>query len=604
MKLALTRSTSFFLSIITFLAIYILLFDQSPSYHQNNRQFLFVANHRHHLTNVVRQLQRRGLTEHLLPQTQPELLWQQVSVLLPKQWNVIWSFNAVKFSHLPALASYHRINHIPGNEQIVIKSDLWSTHNKVMAAGKLTQPFMPRHFMLPTDINVLEKAWKENRWVAKSTNHRGVHIIKQYEDVHNLPPNTMVAQYIEPLLVDQRKWDVGIYIAITSLDPLTIFIYDATTLLRFCKIEYPKDGILDMNTPLDAYVVNKYKPPWELPSLISKYKQGGIPSEINEGESSWTILLNHLKLTHDVKKVNQMTLDIQNSIVATIQEIIPTMRSKVEALGGWSNTFFELYRWDFIVSDDLKIYLTECNMSPNLMPKKFETGSDGYMKRQLTKHVLDMVKSGGKYSDLLLDTVSKYESQTIEYVPTEMKIKTIQLCSSNKCDGCSSTRDGSNGNKDGLTYCFQCLKYCFAHAPMDIKKSMKELLYSVVGSGGFELLIDGFSGGGNEKTKKEKAAIYMFGGGDVGVVLPLYYYQRESIIETSIDAKGKETKNEKKKKMSKNGPIVSVGQKNGTHLSSIWKFGIAVTFVLSVWWCYKEIRTRRSNGVLLPVRNR
>jgi hypothetical protein len=66
-----------------------------------------------------------------------------------------------------------------------------------------------------------------------------------------------------------------------------------------------------------------------------------------------------------------MWVDIEKSVVATIKKMAVKMRSKVNQQGGFSNTFFELWRWDFIVSKDLGVFLAECNMSPNLMPKHF-----------------------------------------------------------------------------------------------------------------------------------------------------------------------------------------------------------------------------------------
>ena len=41
----------------------------------------------------------------------------------------------------------------------------------------------------------------------------------------NKHKKTMVAQYIDPLLIGKRKWDM-VYVAVTSLSPLMIYIYD------------------------------------------------------------------------------------------------------------------------------------------------------------------------------------------------------------------------------------------------------------------------------------------------------------------------------------------------------------------------------------------
>jgi len=71
-----------------------------------------------------------------------------------------------------------------------------------------------------------------------------------------------VQEYIaNPLLVDGRKFDIGVYTVLTSIDPLRVYVYDREVLIRFCeKAYYPFD-------PEDErkYVVgDTYTQPWEV----------------------------------------------------------------------------------------------------------------------------------------------------------------------------------------------------------------------------------------------------------------------------------------------------------------------------------------------------
>lgn len=46
--------------------------------------------------------------------------------------------------------------------------------------------------------------------------------------------NTFVQQYVDkPLIIDKKKFDIGIYTIITSMEPLTIYIIDHEILLRY-----------------------------------------------------------------------------------------------------------------------------------------------------------------------------------------------------------------------------------------------------------------------------------------------------------------------------------------------------------------------------------
>ena len=58
-----------------------------------------------------------------------------------------------------------------------------------------------------------------------------------------------------------RRFDIGLYVTITSMNPLRVYIYDSDALLRFCaKPYYPFNA-----TDLDTYVIgDDYTPVWEV----------------------------------------------------------------------------------------------------------------------------------------------------------------------------------------------------------------------------------------------------------------------------------------------------------------------------------------------------
>lgn len=66
-------------------------------------------------------------------------------------------------------------------------------------------------------------------------------------------------------------WDIGIYIAITSIDPLRLYYFD-DVLIRFCQYDFNGDLL---NAKKDSYVVaDDYMPPWSISSLREYYKLG------------------------------------------------------------------------------------------------------------------------------------------------------------------------------------------------------------------------------------------------------------------------------------------------------------------------------------------
>jgi hypothetical protein len=231
-------------SLLFCLAMVVVVLLQSTTQPPPTRQYLFISKARYHLKNVVRQLDQRHLFEHLLPQSNKDVLWEKVSRALPSEWDILWSFNAIRWESLPHLSPNHRINHIPGNGDIVMKPELWKTVQDMNAAH-----FMPRHFMMPADAEALKLAWPSSNWITKSVTHRGVVMLNSVQEIQQLTENQMVAEYVEPLLVDNRKWDIGVYVVVTSLEPLTIYIYDNVSsdqplcrwwwCVRWCVVWWP-----------------------------------------------------------------------------------------------------------------------------------------------------------------------------------------------------------------------------------------------------------------------------------------------------------------------------------------------------------------------------
>lgn len=108
------------------------------------------------------------------------------------------------------------------------------------------------------------------KWVQKSNAHRGIEVV-QMNQLDLNKKDTFVQHFIEdPLLIDGRKFDLGIYVVLTSLSPLRVYIYEGDVLLRFCTQPY-----LPFNaTIVDKYVVgDDYTPIWKMPSFNKTYNE-------------------------------------------------------------------------------------------------------------------------------------------------------------------------------------------------------------------------------------------------------------------------------------------------------------------------------------------
>lgn len=77
--------------------------------------------------------------------------------------------------------------------------------------------------------------------------------------------------YVEnPLLIEGHKFDFGIYVLISSIDPLRVYYYNKNTLIRLCEKKYNPDDYSDV----DSYVISDACLfPWDVDALAVYYNQ-------------------------------------------------------------------------------------------------------------------------------------------------------------------------------------------------------------------------------------------------------------------------------------------------------------------------------------------
>lgn len=184
-------------------------------------------------------------------------------------WDLLWAhdypFRAL-YPHLHRLKEHQLVNHFPGGGFLTNKVDLATTDIR----------YIPKAFKLPKDQEAFRKyasAHPTKMFVQKHNQHRNIFVRNATEiDFDN--GDTFVQEFVQPpLLVDGHKFDIGVYVTVTSVDPLRLYIYKGDVLFRYCPLQYyPFDAQL-----LDKYVVgDDYKPTWEIPSLVHPYNQLGF----------------------------------------------------------------------------------------------------------------------------------------------------------------------------------------------------------------------------------------------------------------------------------------------------------------------------------------
>lgn len=296
----------------------------------------------------------------------------------PADANIIWAYAdpftkqnseqepklAAAHEHLRNLQQFQFVNFLPSLGFLASKPEL----AKLSAQLKS----VPRTFQLPGEY----KAWQEflkteqgakMQWLQKSKGHRGITIIEDpsASSLKEWDKDILVQQLVRPYLIDNRLWDVGVYVAITSLEPLLAYVHTGGVLLRFCSGEYVRD--IKPHTPSQSYIIHgleDYTHPTQVEGMLPHFADAG--NDTNYGTS---MTLTALRSYLDSKGVDSQKwwLDVQTAILQALQKTTPLMRAQqaVKYTGQRTN-FFSLLRFDLMLDENLDTYLIEVNVSPGL----------------------------------------------------------------------------------------------------------------------------------------------------------------------------------------------------------------------------------------------
>ena len=277
-------------------------------------------------------------------------------------WDVMWAhdypFKKIREKML-AMKPGQKVNKFPGSGFITNKVNLATSGLKNV----------PQAFQIPDEKEQFIQFAKEHpdmMFVQKNNNHRGIRIEKM-ENLNLDDEGSFIQEFIHnPLMVDGYKFDIGIYTTLTSVDPLRIYVHYNDVLLRFCPTKYhpfdPEDR--------DKYVVgDDYLPSWEVPSF-TKYMDDKAAFSFRDTLNAY--IINSMKMDP-----NKMWDEIYSTIVEVYQNT-ETHFAKAVRNYPHREAFFEMVRFDFVIDDELNVYLMEANMSPNLSSAHFSANAGLY----------------------------------------------------------------------------------------------------------------------------------------------------------------------------------------------------------------------------------
>ncbi|KAL4713068.1 hypothetical protein ACJJTC_001122 [Scirpophaga incertulas] len=342
---------------------------------ESNNMPARVLNITYKLVNTETKLLNRLLQAHGLVATSAD----------DKNYGLLWSGLHPKPDVLRAMSPYQRVNHFPRSYELTRKDKLFKNIEKMQYfRGVKHFDFVPMTFLMPAEYKELCTAHYRTKgpWIVKpaaSSRGRGIYIVNTPEQIPK-GENVVVAKYIDkPLLIGGHKCDLRLYVCVTSIDPLLIYLYEEG-LVRFAAVKY--DGthknLWNPCMHLCNYSINKYH---------TDYIKCDDPNAGNVGHK-WTLsaLLRHLR--KQGRDTAALMAAIEDLVVKSILSSAQTITAAARVFVPNFFNCFELFGYDILIDDMLKPWLLEINLSPSLA---CESPLDARVKAALLADTLTLV---------------------------------------------------------------------------------------------------------------------------------------------------------------------------------------------------------------------
>ena len=275
-----------------------------------------------------------------------------------KNWDSCWYTGMPDEDVFEQLDATKSINHIPGNNGLTIKDFL---HNTLATARdrlesttrKSRMDYFPRVYTLPDDYHDwLQYAHDDpdHRWILKPKNSsrgRGIEVVRDLADVP-VDNKFMVQDYLDdPHLINDRKYVLRLYVLVSSIEPFRVYLYDE----GFAKLASDPYDLDDLDNPF-AHLTN--------PDI----------NALNEDAEAPVVFVNfkeYRKWLREQGHDDALLFDkVRDLVTLTSLSVRERMRSRTSQIDAPTNGCYELMGFDCFINADLKPYLLECNLSPDL----------------------------------------------------------------------------------------------------------------------------------------------------------------------------------------------------------------------------------------------
>ncbi|XP_047201906.1 tubulin polyglutamylase TTLL5 isoform X3 [Girardinichthys multiradiatus] len=278
-------------------------------------------------------------------------------------FNLMWTGSHLKPYILRSLQEFQKVNHFPRSYELTRKDRLYKNIQRMQQTyGFKNFHIIPQTFVLPSESQEFRNCFAKDKgpWIIKpvaSSRGRGIYLVSNPSQI-SMDENILVSRYINnPLLIDEFKFDVRLYVVVTSYDPLLIYVYEEG-LARFATVKYDQTSTNIKNTfmHLTNYSLNKKS---------SDYVSCDDP-EVEDYGNKWSMsaVLRYLK--QEGKDTTLLMRQVEDLIIKAVLSAELQIATACKMFVPHKANCFELYGFDVLIDSNLKPWLLEVNLSPSL----------------------------------------------------------------------------------------------------------------------------------------------------------------------------------------------------------------------------------------------
>ncbi|XP_078539376.1 LOW QUALITY PROTEIN: tubulin polyglutamylase TTLL13 [Lissotriton helveticus] len=294
-----------------------------------------------------------------------------------EEWILYWTDCSVSLERVMEMKRFQKINHFPGMNEICRKDLLARNMNRLLKLFPKEFNIFPRTWCLPADYGDLQaycRMKKNKTYICKPDSGcqgKGIYICRNPKELKH-GDHLICQQYIvKPFLIDGFKFDLRVYVLVTSCDPLRIFVYEEG-LARFATnnyIEPSNNNLDDICMHLTNYAINKHN-------------ENFIRDEVSGSKRKLSTLNEWLKdHNYDTAKLWE---DIEDVVIKTLIAAHPILKHNYRTcfpnhVAG--SACFEILGFDILLDRKTKPWLLEVNHSPSFT-------TDSLMDREVKDSLL------------------------------------------------------------------------------------------------------------------------------------------------------------------------------------------------------------------------